>query len=680
VAVLGATTFLLSILWQVGDIRRIDHGRDHEGNLCGLGDEVKKPFLFYPDLDTDFKKDPTLSGRYGICVASCPQEGEIIEDYGTSRQSSWLVLQPSFPVFQRCVPFQKPTVASSTKLCVKPACDVSSTGSPTKPEQVCGLQRDGTNKFWLLEKPDTSIEDGWRAEGATDALIQSRISMAGTASSANCQQRVKREAEVSVKPLDDSVSNILFTSVTSPAFSFGNAVSDNLGLVLGLGVGGAVLLSVAIMLLFPICAPPLLVVLLLVVFLMLIAADYVLFVQADIATGRTGARFTNFLKSLDISVPPGAQGLLVPSNDQSTTQLYALGAVALAVIIALMACLVMSMSRQFKILIALLEEAGNMIRRVPSLLALPLLLLVSFAVFFTFFFVAFLGLATASNDQLEMVLGKYHFPTGAEDLKHFQQISAWCLVLVLLWIYFFHIALYHTTIALTVSNSYFQGDLQEHHLCPSLGGFFGAPMLVSLASIFRYHLGSLAFGSLALMICTVGRVVFEYVERHTKEVTDQNLLARIIRCVTTCCISILYRCLRYLTQYAYIYIAVIGEAFLPSACKSFQLFAKYPAQVALNQLTTWALGFLVSLGVPLALAGVAFFELRDSLVTYQACAIALMLLAFLVSHMAVGVYEVIVTSLFICAMRDEEHCGAQYMSDSFRQAAGFERQQHVEFS
>ena len=46
-------------------------------------------------------------------------------------------------------------------------------------------------------------------------------------------------------------------------------------------------------------------------------------------------------------------------------------------------------------------------------------------------------------------------------------------------------------------------------------------MLVSLASIFRYHLGSLAFGSLALMICTVGRVVFEYVERHTKDVTNE---------------------------------------------------------------------------------------------------------------------------------------------------------------
>ena len=101
---------------------------------------------------------------------------------------------------------------------------------------------------------------------------------------------------------------------------------------------------------------------------MLIAADYILFVQANIATGRTGARFTNFLKSLDISVPAGAEDLLQHSSDQSTTQLFALGAFALALVIAVLACLVMSMSRQFKILIALLEEAGNMIRRVPSLL------------------------------------------------------------------------------------------------------------------------------------------------------------------------------------------------------------------------------------------------------------------------------------------------------------------------
>ena len=55
-----------------------------------------------------------------------------------------------------------------------------------------------------------------------------------------------------------------------------------------------------------------------------------------------------------------------------------------------------------------------------------------------------------------------------------------------------------------------------------------------------------------------------------------------------------------------------------------------PFQVALNQLTTWALGFLVSLGVPLALSGIAFFCLRESLVAYQSCALAIIILAFLV--------------------------------------------------
>ena len=108
---------------------------------------------------------------------------------------------------------------------------------------------------------------------------------------------------------------------------------------------------------------------------------------------------------------------------------------------------------------------------------------------------------------------------------------------------FFHIALYHTTIALTVSSSYFQGDLAEHHLCPSVGGCFGAPMVVSLGNIFRYHLGSLAFGSFALMLCTVARVVFEYVERHTKERKSdefQQLLKRglgDLGCSCVCCQS-----------------------------------------------------------------------------------------------------------------------------------------------
>ena len=201
--VLVASCGLLAVLWQLGDVRRIDHGRDHEGNLCGLAPQEARPLLFYPDLDTDFKKDPLLQGRYGVCVATCPEVGSVVLDYGTPRQAEWLVLQPSFPVFQRCVPYQEPKVKVSTTLCVSPGCQATAT-TPSSPQQVCGLQADGSDKFWLLEAPAASIQNGWRAEGASEALVQARSAVAAGAPqvAGSCKQRVKREAQVSIKPLD----------------------------------------------------------------------------------------------------------------------------------------------------------------------------------------------------------------------------------------------------------------------------------------------------------------------------------------------------------------------------------------------------------------------------------------------------------------------------------------------
>lgn len=206
------------------------------------------------------------------------------------RQAEWLVLQPSFAVFGRCVPYQRPADQSSTKLCASPACEPIVGALPTKPQQVCGLTRDGTDKYWLLEAPDTSIEDGWRAEGADSAVISARATMAGTSKGSDCRQQLRREADVSIRPLDDSVAYNLLTSVTSPVYSVGNSISSNYALILGLGVGGSAVMSVIIMLLFPICAPPVLLSLLVVVFVALILADYVLFVQGGIASGRTGAQ------------------------------------------------------------------------------------------------------------------------------------------------------------------------------------------------------------------------------------------------------------------------------------------------------------------------------------------------------------------------------------------------------
>eukprot|EP00438_Fugacium_kawagutii_P024575 Skav223355 [mRNA] locus=scaffold200:478665:502432:+ [translate_table: standard] len=426
-----ATACLVILLWQVGDARLINHGKDHDGNLCGLENFTHTAFIYWPDLATDVKTNPTLAlpKLYGVCVSECPQDGQAV------------------------------------------------TGAPTKPEQVCGLAADGTNQFWL--KPDSSIIDGWRAEGASEDLIQSR----------------------------DAVTYKLFTAITGPAFSYSHAVWENLGLVVGLGVGGAAVLSFAMMLMLPKCAPVLLLLLTILLFLLLIVADYILFVQANIATGRTGARFINFLKNLDISVPSEAESLLDHSSSKFNTEVFALAAFGVALLIAILACLVVSMSRKFGVLIGLFEEAGDM------------------------------------------------------------------------------------------------------------------------------NLGR-------------GTVL--------READGQRLTL----------------------QYAYIYTAITGQSFIPAAREALHLVCNYSLQVALNEIATWAVGFLIALAVPLVLAALAFLALRESFMTYLACACAVMVLAFLVTHMAMSVYDAIVTSIFVCAMRDEEYCGGQYMDRRLRRRLGFPESQH----
>jgi len=682
-AVLVCNAALLSFFNHVGDTRQIDHGRDHEGNLCGLGAQADRPVVFYPDLETDFAKDQTLRQRYGICLAACPAVGSTVPDYGNKRQSEWVVLQPSFSIFQRCVPYQQPANQSSTQLCAAPACEPS-TGPPSTPQQVCGLRRDGTDKYWLLEEPDISVQDGWRAEGADDSLIKARIAVAktvpGSSSADSCRQKLRRQADVSIRPVEEGMSYSLLTSVTSPVYTFGNSISDNLALVLALGVGGSVLLSVLVMLLFPVCAPPVLLVLLFTVFITLLLADYVLFVQAGVVSGRTGARLQQFLSSLAITVPPGAEALLTQaSGDQSLMQWFAVLGCLLAVGIALLACTVLSLAKQFKTVVALLSEAGNMIRRVPSLLALPFILLASLAICSALLLLGLFGLATAASDKVADMLGSFNIH-GEQATETFEKIVAAIFSITFIWLYFFHVALFQTSIALTVSRWYFRGDLQDHHLCPSVGGCLGGPVAVSLLQAGRFHLGSLAFGSMALTACTVPRLVLEYVEKHAKDTGEQNALAAVIRCTTRCCLSWLHCCLKFVTEYAYIYLAVIGEPFCSSACKAFQLFAKYPAQVALNALTSMVLGFLVCVGVPLALALVAFFELRASWVNFQSCAVCLVVLAYIITRMAVGVYDIVLTTLFICAMRDEEYCGGQHMSSELRHAIRLRGGREVEFS
>ncbi|CAE7663746.1 slc44a4, partial [Symbiodinium pilosum] len=98
-----------------------------------------------------------------------------------------------------------------------------------------------------------------------------------------------------------------------------------------------------------------------------------------------------------------------------------------------------------------------------------------------------------------------------------------------------------------------------------------------------------------------------------------------------------------------VYVAVTGKTFCSSAHASFVFFAKYPVQTAMDKMASAALGYLLCVTVPLGLAVVAFPWLSQD---WPPCAAVIIALAYVTTRLAAGIYDVCITTLFVCVMRD----------------------------
>lgn len=91
---------------------------------------------------------------------------------------------------------------------------------------------------------------------------------------------------------------------------------------------------------------------------------------------------------------------------------------------------------------------------------------------------------------------------------------------------------------------------------------------------FRYHLGSLAFGSLLLTIVWFIRAIFEYIGTKVADATGDNGCVKCMVCCIKCCLDCFDRFLRFINRNAYIYMAISSEGFCMSALHSFILVLK----------------------------------------------------------------------------------------------------------
>ncbi|KAM8824152.1 choline transporter-like protein 2 isoform 1-T2 [Synchiropus picturatus] len=188
------------------------------------------------------------------------------------------------------------------------------------------------------------------------------------------------------------------------------------------------------------------------------------------------------------------------------------------------------------------------------------------------------------------------------------------------------------------------------------------PVFSSLGRCLRYHVGTLAFGSLLLSIIQIIRVLLEYLDHKLKGA--HNKCTKFLLCCLKCCFWCLEKFIKFLNRNAYIMTAIYGKNFCTSARDAFFLLMRNIIRVAVLDKVTDFLLFLGKLLV-VGLVGVfaffffsgrvkAFEDTAPHLNYYWVPILTVVIGSYLIAHGFFSVYAMAVDTLFLCFLEDVE--------------------------
>jgi hypothetical protein len=117
-----------------------------------------------------------------------------------------------------------------------------------------------------------------------------------------------------------------------------------------------------------------------------------------------------------------------------------------------------------------------------------------------------------------------------------------------------------------------------------------AEVSTAVSYAYKYHLGTLAFGSLIIAIVEVIRFLFEFVAEQLVKASGDNCCVKCIVGCASCLLACLERCVDYINRAAYSFIAISGQSFISGAQDGMLLNLKHGLEFAWAM--TLAKGFI----------------------------------------------------------------------------------------
>eukprot|EP01046_Picozoa_sp_COSAG06_P014236 COSAG06_NODE_878_length_11812_cov_5.549560_2_plen_404_part_00 len=176
----------------------------------------------------------------------------------------------------------------------------------------------------------------------------------------------------------------------------------------------------------------------------------------------------------------------------------------------------------------------------------------------------------------------------------------WYHLLGFLWANQLVQAISMTTISGAYSYWYFYNNDEEKK------GGVRLAFLKSLKRVLRYHIGSMAFGSLIVALVQFARAILAYVDKQTKQWQNKSKVLQIAFKVVACCLWCFEKLIKFVTRNAYIMIAINGKAFCTSAKHAFWTIIK----------NLFLVGFVNLVSVILILLGKLIIMVGCGVLTY----------------------------------------------------------------
>jgi len=187
----------------------------------------------------------------------------------------------------------------------------------------------------------------------------------------------------------------------------------------------------------------------------------------------------------------------------------------------------------------------------------------------------------------------------------------------------------------------------------------------------RFSMGSLLFGALIIAIIKMIRFLLHYFEEKVKKISENSDMVKFVMKCIDCCLWCCEKCMKFLNRNAYIEIAIYGKSFCRSAMNAFAILLRNALRVAaINSIGDLVL--MISKLIITAIAAVAaffYFQNKETIaenlgdasttvpddVQWESLQIVLItILGYFVANMFIGVYEMMIDTIFICFCEDSE--------------------------